>query len=634
MKFLIPLILILISCGRPSTQNISKIKQIIGSDDRKIVANDFISLIIDNEINQEICSAFNIEQKGFLTASHCLKPDGDYSVRLPDGSINAISIIERYDLADVVVFDVDSSYSDDFSLTQGDTGTGKALFGFEPGLGFFMSKDGSMQHIDSNHIGVFLHTFDTVYGSSGSPIFNEEGEVIAIHVGSMIHRGSVKNVAIGLDSLADVDLSSLLDNGIELEASPNDLELARKHVNDIFPGAENKLIQGLGKLFNVSPETLSKTMKSMSTWSYIYGLSGVFESIPIGTPYQKVDPPFNGITSPARNIMKFSGFHVGDNDFASTSSCADKVAKVSLNSSKIYLPIKLKTLDPQGTLTFPQKIKVRFNGVCGIDNAGNQVYMVQKNGVGAGLPPRVGRTEIKDGSFSFEFEVYHSDLALVVESSQYEWGEYDDFIVESVEVEVSTTNQIDYESAMCSLKFYEKPNFVSHKFTYKFYKTSSVISTNGSDGRWAPINTAASLALDCDISYNAVFCSSYRPAVENCIYTRLGQIDSLEGTGISGVRKVVLCKSKMDCFKDINCSSMIGGCPSSSSPASIIKQIPAINSFSQMALAIFASEFYQAEDRYPSKAEIDSFIQSMNEGELFDDLILSISILSIIPIII
>ncbi|UCC48940.1 MAG: trypsin-like peptidase domain-containing protein, partial [Gemmatimonadota bacterium] len=149
-------------------------------------------------------SGFAITPSGyFVTNRHVAQPDGEQPdsvfVTMADerfrvaAEVSAVALPGGPDLAVLRILDYSGAHVDrvDWSGTRATQGEPAALIGFPAGLGAALDQTRRVR--TSMSAGIFskvtpeLIQFDgfTVEGSSGSPVFNASGEVVAVHRGSL-----------------------------------------------------------------------------------------------------------------------------------------------------------------------------------------------------------------------------------------------------------------------------------------------------------------------------------------------------------------------------------------------------------------------------------------------------------------
>ncbi len=149
-------------------------------------------------------SGFAITPSGyFVTNRHVVNPDGEAPdsvfVTMADqpfmepADIIVVAAARQPDLALIKIRDYSGPYIEkvDWSGTRATQGEPAALIGFPAGLGAALDHTRSVR--TSMSAGIFSQVtsesirFDgfTVEGSSGSPVFNASGEVVAVHRGSL-----------------------------------------------------------------------------------------------------------------------------------------------------------------------------------------------------------------------------------------------------------------------------------------------------------------------------------------------------------------------------------------------------------------------------------------------------------------
>ncbi|MBF0442249.1 MAG: trypsin-like peptidase domain-containing protein [Oligoflexales bacterium] len=224
-----------VSCGPTSTP--SRLNQIIGADDRYQAEDDILQSSIggigvkySNSGSEQysyhyFCTAFAINKNEIITASHCVEggsQDRYYSTfifqtykslkenRKPIEASISLLLPE----SDIAVLQTKVPMENWLSSSLHDPEPGNIpgyIVSFEAKKNILLTSNvGSFTQEIQNSSGAFLHTFDTMPGASGSPIF-QGGKVVAVHLGAIIDSRNNSNKYNYSVSLKNKDLAKLPD---------------------------------------------------------------------------------------------------------------------------------------------------------------------------------------------------------------------------------------------------------------------------------------------------------------------------------------------------------------------------------------------------------------------------------------
>lgn len=217
----------IVSCNPDEGGAPSQVLQIVGDDNRtqlsdKTMRTALGAFLIDGQAS---CTAFATSSLQVVTAAHCYKgveADQKYSFKTDDG-VFALQLKQLIENADVAIFELEYDVLQNFyevSMMPPQT-TRSSSEGVERPLTQLVSVDiESMEYLitetgymrnfgdqGGESSGIYLHTLDTLPGSSGSPIL-QNGKVVAVHLGSI---GDSDNYAVGYSRLNSINLDGHLD---------------------------------------------------------------------------------------------------------------------------------------------------------------------------------------------------------------------------------------------------------------------------------------------------------------------------------------------------------------------------------------------------------------------------------------
>ncbi|MFW7382325.1 MAG: trypsin-like serine peptidase [Oligoflexus sp.] len=169
----------LLGCGESSDH--SMIKSIIDEDDRKPSTHSAVG----GFFSKDFCTAFAVSEDEIVTANHCYDEDVGGWFTLGDESYIVTDTVEIVKKSDYIRLKIDGELSNWLEVTDSfyDEGT---ILSFDRHT-IFKNSGSLFQVISDDKVlaGHIVHNMDSVPGSSGSPILNNEGKVFAIHLGAV-----------------------------------------------------------------------------------------------------------------------------------------------------------------------------------------------------------------------------------------------------------------------------------------------------------------------------------------------------------------------------------------------------------------------------------------------------------------
>lgn len=188
---------------------------------------DFIPLDSGDPLRDQIgriagsgfhCMGFLVERARIMTAEHCVtSSDGtllaDVTFTTANGEVAWVDALqERFDGKDVVIVGIAPEIGQALPLSP-DVGPRVRVFGFADELADSLQQsEGTIGEPLDAASGLLTYDADTLPGYSGSPVLNDENEVVAIHIG--YSRDRHRNLIYPLSSLQDPALRIAAYDGV------------------------------------------------------------------------------------------------------------------------------------------------------------------------------------------------------------------------------------------------------------------------------------------------------------------------------------------------------------------------------------------------------------------------------------
>ena len=232
--FLILLVFALFSC-RESSQSNSQLAKIIGKDNRYI-SNEKSSMIgsFGLQDSPSHCTAFAIAPRKIMTAAHCYLQGSHPSLykfqNLRETYFFSGDLSEYYPESDLLILQLDEkspSFENYLVLAENNVSdlelSPLSLISFNHKENKLIKTDtGYLKEMDhsSGSRGIFYHSFDTEFGSSGAPILSH-GKVIGVHLGTI--RDGDFNYGVLPNAIHDANVKKILPDAISELALFDDL---------------------------------------------------------------------------------------------------------------------------------------------------------------------------------------------------------------------------------------------------------------------------------------------------------------------------------------------------------------------------------------------------------------------------
>lgn len=217
------------------------VKAIIGDDNRQSEDRSFYRETIGRiKVGETTCNAFATGQNEITTAAHCVATD-----KLPE--ITSISFKtaggENYEISSINLFDAKKDLARLTTKTPFKRwlerkpleGGNLILTAVDTDTGLLLSDRNCVYEKERPEAGVFLHSCDTVPGTSGAPVIQDE-KYVGVHIG---YKKSVdRNIAFDISKDQDetVDILSL---DFQKEGCHSRIHVrgghSRAHVRDCTP---------------------------------------------------------------------------------------------------------------------------------------------------------------------------------------------------------------------------------------------------------------------------------------------------------------------------------------------------------------------------------------------------------------
>lgn len=278
------------SCRPPSTEE-SAPKQIVGEDNRTDVGDAALRSAVGKlaEGDKAFCTAFRIADDKIMTARHCIASRVVEGLRfLTSGEVAFVSKIESsYADADVAILFTSQSRGVALQLADNPRNFKEGqLVGYDLRADRLLS-DSTGQMSGAEAPGVINHTFDTIPGSSGAPIINSQGRVIAIHLGADNLTGNPLNYGVWIDSIATAKVPSTLSEQETLEEAAI---LIAKYLVDKYVGPS--LERAIEKFTDWVIDTFKKMISKDTTTPAAKEINGGrSEQLPASGERQLVERP-------------------------------------------------------------------------------------------------------------------------------------------------------------------------------------------------------------------------------------------------------------------------------------------------------------------------------------------------------
>lgn len=196
---------LLTACG--IKQSNSESASIFGDDHRKTESSDLGKSVgpLSSLEGGSYCTAYFVSPSEVKTAIHCIddqQPEKQYKLVTDNGEF-ILSLGSLHETSHEAIL-VSSKESANFLATSS-TGDAAKLVSFDHDKGLLVSVDRT--EVKPYQIaGTIAHKFDSLPGSSGSPLLDSENKVIAMHIGSANILGKPVNVASSSNKAIDYSL--------------------------------------------------------------------------------------------------------------------------------------------------------------------------------------------------------------------------------------------------------------------------------------------------------------------------------------------------------------------------------------------------------------------------------------------
>lgn len=196
-------------------------RQIVGDDNRIDVTNQALISAVGKlaQDNSAFCNAFRVSEEKIITARHCIvdKDVDQLKFLTSNSSSRILSLESSYADSDVAMLTTEKSTMPGLPIAkQPESFRAGQLVGFDLKADK-LKTDSTGRISDTDWPGVLHHSFDTIPGSSGSPIINSSGEVIAVHLGADNLTGDPLNYGVWINRTTEAKVPSTLSEQENIE---------------------------------------------------------------------------------------------------------------------------------------------------------------------------------------------------------------------------------------------------------------------------------------------------------------------------------------------------------------------------------------------------------------------------------